>query len=1042
MSDVIIRPLDLERDAEGLAAMWNASDLQWPGSWTDGVPITAQDVREWEQEERNLVVYVAEVDGEIAGYCSFDSGHHGPANEGYLGLLNVHPKYQKNSVGRRLIQATIERSVQEGWPRQTLGTWPANFKAVPTYKKTGHFWRPDTAVWMQNFVPGVLQMPIAQAFFERHNWYRCYARALEQHEDDERWEGMKVYTMRWQAEGESLTIWIDREALAPTAIETDEVLVAAIASELEPLNGSQTALHWRIANKRDEPLQVHVRALGGDGLEIDHHEAFVVPPRGTVEHVASVKVGESAPRSKPYGVAPAVRSIVTLDHLDVELSTGLRPRKPLSLETDPGQISLTPGVAGDVALQLHNETEAAVQGALYLTLPEGVTADWTRREVEAPARGWLRVPLRLTCADEAAYALPVHWAPADPALKPVDETLTVFAVAVGGLVAQQTGKGARVETDALRLTVEAKEGTATLTHKDSDETLTRLGHIVGPPYWPSVFRDTEMEVALAQRAGRALVHTWAESSADKGLVMHRELALAPNGMMTVRVWLENRGSQRYARRCRLGLQPWERGKVWCAAPLHGSVVYEQTAIYPQVRYDLPRDPATYDEPWCAVDHEGVALGFAWGEGVDSLNMGWGFDVDSREVTVEPGQRAEAMHLAVWAGRGDWRQAREMALRWRGLWNPKVGPPRVRLAGMARLEPRVLTTVKDIAEARLVVDSVSNRALDGQAVIHAPAGVTAQLSVLPVQGLKRGVRLEQDVRLSLPPVTSGVWSGQTRLELPVLGGEQPYHVVRLGSERPVSVRPEERQGQGVWVVDNGAGALVVAPDFGPSIISWTWRGQEQLHSFFPEPQGYSWFYPWFGGLHATIKPAEGEVHAGYLHRQKVAAQPLDAPDAAGIPWRGVRLSVRPEKQELHDLVVELDWLTVGDSPVCKFVYRVHNLRPTGQRVQLLVRATCGLGGTPADLILRSQGEERHPTNWASWRSGARWGLLTHRGSGRSLALVSSEPCVSVDDMGRYGRVVGLDKTARLAGDGIAEMTAYFVLADSPDEALRYRVLGES
>ncbi|MBC7236623.1 MAG: GNAT family N-acetyltransferase, partial [Chloroflexi bacterium] len=144
---VVIRPIDIDQDAEGLAAMWNASDMQWPGSWTHGLPITAEMVREWENDRRHLVTFVAVVEGEIAGYCSFTDEHGVQSGEGYLALLNVHPKYQKQSIGRRLIQATIERSVQEGFQRQTLGTWSANFKAVPTYKKTGHSWTPDSSVW-------------------------------------------------------------------------------------------------------------------------------------------------------------------------------------------------------------------------------------------------------------------------------------------------------------------------------------------------------------------------------------------------------------------------------------------------------------------------------------------------------------------------------------------------------------------------------------------------------------------------------------------------------------------------------------------------------------------------------------------------------------------------------------------------------------------------------------------------------------------------------------------------------------------------------
>jgi GNAT superfamily N-acetyltransferase len=215
VSDAIIRPLDIERDCQKLADLFNESEPAWPGGFTSGLPLTSENVREWMESERTLVTLVAEADNRLVGFCSFLENTPWPSGQydsGYLDLLNVHPAYHGRSIGRRLLQATIERSVQEGWVYQTLGTWSANFKSVPAYKKTGHFWRPDTSVWMQNFIPGALQMPLARPFFDRHDWYASYVRVLEQHTDDERWEGIKVYRERWEADGESLTIWIDREA--------------------------------------------------------------------------------------------------------------------------------------------------------------------------------------------------------------------------------------------------------------------------------------------------------------------------------------------------------------------------------------------------------------------------------------------------------------------------------------------------------------------------------------------------------------------------------------------------------------------------------------------------------------------------------------------------------------------------------------------------------------------------------------------------------------------------------------------------------------
>ncbi|MBC7238179.1 MAG: hypothetical protein H5T69_20230, partial [Chloroflexi bacterium] len=293
----------------------------------------------------------------------------------------------------------------------TLGTWSANFKAVPTYKKTGHFWTPDSSVWMQNFIPGALQLSLARPFFERHNWYTAYVRSLEQQEDDERWEGLKVFTQHWEADGESLTIWIDRQARAPMAVETDALQVAAIAENIEPLAGAETKIRWRVVNKATEPLPVYLHALGDKGLEIDHRDAFVVPGGETVERSAVVKIADDANGRKEDGTAPAVRSILRLGDKEVELFSGLRVQKPLSLDTDPAELSLAPKRRTALRLQLHSKMDRPAAAIIQLAPPSGLEVEWRQKRVELPAEGHLTIPLEVVPAGEGIYTLPVRVLP-------------------------------------------------------------------------------------------------------------------------------------------------------------------------------------------------------------------------------------------------------------------------------------------------------------------------------------------------------------------------------------------------------------------------------------------------------------------------------------------------------------------------------------------------------------------------------------------------------------------------------------------------------
>lgn len=1040
MSEVVIRPIDMARDADGLAAMWNESDLQWPGSWTDGVPMTAEWVTRFERDQRNLVTFVAEVDGQIAGYCSFRDGHHGHYGEGYLALLNVHPGYQKRSIGRRLIQATIERSVQEKCQRQTLGTWSANFQAVPTYKKTGHFWTPETSVWMQNFVPGALQMPLVRPFFDKHDWYTCYVRALSQDWDDERWEGLKVFTQRWEADGEALTIWIDREARAPVAVETDTVQVAAIAEEIEPLTGSEVALRWRVANKGAAPLRVHVHALGDKGLAIDHRVTFEVPAGETVERSATIKVAGDAPRSKDDDTAPAVRSIIQLDDREVELFSGLRPRKAFSLDTAPGSLTVAPGVSTMVAVQLHNERREPAAVSLRLMPPAGMTVSWSERQVEVPAEGHVSVPLEVTAGDEAIYKLPV-WITfsGEGAPEPLSESLTLYSIGAGGLLAQRSDGSVRLETDALRVTIEASGGSIRAEEKGSRRTMINIGPRIGPPYYPTEFDRVDFELDLQQRGPRAVVTMSAGARYSKGLVLWQELSLSPTGLVTLRSRVENRGGEARTVAIQHGVRSSDRGEEMVALALPLGIVHAAGGDLPSSWADLPRETAAYVEPWIAWERDGAVAGFAWDEAYTDLDVGWGVSITTDAMAVAPGERSPEARLALWAGRGDWRALRRVALSWAGRAPETVDEPVARPSAMARVVPSVMATVDDQVSARLVVDTTHARVDDGTVSVQG-CGVAADPKVVAVRRLSRDAPQEHRLRLTLPARALGAHGGTAELKMPLEGHRSPFTVLQLGTGGAVAVWSEERAGQTVWSVDNGPSRFDITSAYGPSVIGWYLNdGENQLWSHFPTPQGFSWVYPWYGGIHPEIVPDGSNAWDGMLHRESaVAIQPVETV-AAGLTWRGVRVTVQPAEKKLQGLGIEIDYTTLGGSNVLRQAWRLYNLWESEQRAHISARVSGALGADPKALTIVADGIRRQPSNASLSVGGQRWAALRNDASGRTLLVAGHRGELSLFDSGQHGRVLGLGRQARLAPHATDEMVHYLVLADTWEQAQGYQAL---
>ena len=1039
MPDVIIRPIDLEKDAQSLAEMWNESDAQWPGGWTDGVPYTAEMMLEWEREARFTAAFVAEEGGKIVGYSSLMDGHDGHEGEGYLAVLNVHPEYQKRSIGRKLIQATIEQSVKEGWQRQTLGTWSANFKAVPTYKKTGHYWTPDTSVWMQCFVPGALQLSLAKPFFERHNWYSCYVRELEQEQDDQRWEGLKVFTQRWEADGESLTIWIDREARAPVAIETDGLQVAAIAEDIEPLAGSKVSLRWRVVNKGSQPVRVFFHALGDKGLEMDHRDAFDVPAGETVERTSQVKVAPDAARSKDDGTAPAIRSIIRLNEDEVELYSGLRVRKPLSLDTAPTETSVFPGTESTVKLQLHSELDRPIDAMLFLTPPNGLDVDWVHKSISVPPKAHVTVPVTVVPSAEGVYALPVRVEAPNDKIEPLSETVTLFAHEAGGLLVQRQAKTVRIETDTLRVVVAAKEAKVTVTHKTTQRKIAEMRPTLGPPYWPSEFQGKEFEVSVKEGAGRVRVHLTAEAKHYKGLHLLSTYSLSSTGLGTLCCSLENRGGKAVSKTIRLNVGTAEREAEMVTLPLRSGVVHSSASAYPTAFEDAPRQPSAYAEPWFAWEQGGAIGGLGWDATAAKIEHGWHASLDSQELPVDAGERSAEFSTVLYCGTGTWRDARSALLRWAKKRPNERKELTVRPPALARVDPQILVTTSEHVEGSLIIDNTANRPSSGEVTLTSADGLSLEPASVPVLELNRSTGIERKVRMTIPEGRLGVYAGEVRLQLDRYDVAKHFYVLRVGTEGPVAVEEGERADHAVWTIDSGVSQFEVAPGFGPSMISWMSEGENQLHSCFPEPEGMSWLYPCFGGLHALLLPSGSWAWEGYLHRERISAEPVESVDGSGVRWQGVRLHTRPEKKELHDLSVELDYLTVARSNLLKMVYRVRNLRGAEQKAIAGIRLSGALGTTPEKLSMRGEGIHHRPTPWGTWFERRDWGALVNEESGRTLLLISNNNVVSLQDMGTAGRWIGSSEELRLSGHQTHERVYYCVLADSFMEARRYLVL---
>ncbi|MEE8389700.1 MAG: GNAT family N-acetyltransferase [Anaerolineae bacterium] len=1057
MTEYNIRPYT-SADNAGLAVMWNESDDQWPGTFTGGVPMTEEIVRDWMEEETCLVRFIveAETDNSIVGFGSLweMAGHKGSC---YVDMLNVHPAHQKRSLARRMLTQMVNYATDHGYHRMTIETWPGNLKSVPLYKKIGFFWTPDTDVYMENYIPAVRRLAIARRFFERHNWYTTFRRKLEQVEDDQRHPvtgDMKVYVFRWEEDGEFLETVVDRQSQALTGLETEHLAVYAIVDESEPAQGISYPVRWRVVNKRAEAVNVSVLANGETGIELNHRSSFALAAGEERVVEATFTCAADAPRldSDKRKPAPKIKTTLVIGGEVVELGTGLRYRPAVEVSTEPEFPSLLPGQSKTIHLQLRNRAGRPLSGTVSVSPQEGLTTNWLHQAFEVKDKGYVGLPLTVICDRTGAIPLLVTatFSDEERQITTTPQRIPLLVTSLGGVSADRSEDRIVVENDFFQLTCQAKGGVCQVQSKARQTRDATISEEVGPPFDPWELYESQYDLALERGQGWAKVTVTAKSGRFPGLTIAREITVTGSPLVQVRYRMTNDAATPHKIKLRPCLRLAGRDVSHVALPRKKRLVIERAAEFPVVDGDMPKKPELLAEQWIAFIRDGQVAGAVWNKDVGKHEFWWErLFLIFAERTLEPQSAANVGPIYVYAGPGDWRDVRRAWQRTMGITPQQpealAEPDRPHAFG---LSPTPLMTLSSQVEARFYADSVREREMQGRVVVETPSGWAVDRAKFPVEGLTSEKSLTKVLRLTTTDDRIGAVDGQLRLETDRFDETRPFTIIRLGDEK-ASVQVEETQesGQLLWNIANGRCSWTVAPAYHGGVIAWRETDSDVNHlmTAFPENGELGWIKPWFGGIWPIITPVSDEDGwPGKLHKETFAAAPFESADAREIPWHGVQVATSMKREGFEGLGAEVAYLTVGGSNVLKVVYRLVNETGVYRRYVQGLLAFCQVDGQYQDTVLYGKGYQRKSTPQMAHLKVGSWGAAVNPNTGRAVVMVgaSGQKRIELNDWGVDGGHLVFYNTITLAPHGSHEMVAYLALAESLEEARRYGSLAES
>ncbi len=1030
--------------AESLARLWNESDEGWPGGATHGIPMTAERILEEIKKMRPITTYLALADERVVGDCRI-SKHWEEEDLAYVALLSVHPQYHGKSFGRKLLAKSVEKTSEIGFKRLDLHTWAGNTKAVPAYKKTGFFWVPDTQVYMQNFLPEILNYPLAKPFFRKHDWYDCFKRIIKVEEDDDKKNGMKVYRYSWEEAGDILNVWIDRESRTILGVENNDICIFSYLDEHDAKACMPHTLIWEIKNKKNKERQISIRISTPDKIHIeDISGAFILKKNETKVMKAKLTIDaeiEEKAKDKP---AHFITADFTIDEVQIPIKTGLRIRQPIEISTYPEYISLSPCTANEITFNLKNNVKKKVSGKIHINADKGLEIDKRTKSFEVENEGHTGVPFKIDVGVVDTKLLAVKAYITFDRVKTKTKIVNVKVLDIGGTLASiEDNKKVIIENRWLRLIVTLKGGNIQLFDKEMQiKYIGGFRESLGPPFWPSEFSNKNYDYKIEKKNGCVKITLWVDSKEYGGLRLIREITMCSSPIIKLQYKLVNQAKEKI--KIWLQLSP-QRGfeNARMIIPTKYGVIKEPMIDedFPSGDRDLPKKNYL-KEGWSAFEGEGHVIGLTWHpEHIDEVNFGWSqmpsFILDIPEI--EKNGSLELKPMYIYAGVGDWNSVRN---KWNELVKGNIHPLKKEKAReIFEIITQPKPIIADKRSFKLIISNYRNKSLNGKIKIDMPPGFKIDKDKFNFSNLKIDNPFIKNINISTTKKTPSIYSGRIHLTTKLFDIEQELPIALLGDleEKEIVIKEED-----TITIKNGLYNFKIDPNFAASLFAIEKDGINNLLTSYPKPTQMSWFRPWFGGIRPIMYvESEQWEYPGKIHKEKFGYEIVK--NKGKLSWDGVKVFTLVEQnKKFKGIKMEIEYLVRGGSNVLAVANRYINNTSSSFKfnagMMCYVQPNGARNGTAH--FIRDKPRQRRRTIQQAWtRSDSNWAAVIDENSKTACVLVSTdtENEVWMFDLGEEGAHLSTNMKVTLRPNETKEIVNYFILTKGLESAKRYEVL---
>ncbi|PLR77225.1 GNAT family N-acetyltransferase [Bacillus sp. V3-13] len=909
-----------------IAKMWNMSRDSWGG---DTRVTTATQVIQKEANSGNIALYLAVEGEEVIGYCSL-SEYKEDVGSLYIPLLNVRPDYHGKKIGKMLVLRALEKTIELGWPRLDLYTWPGNTKAVPLYKKCGFFWEDrDDVTHLMNFIPSVLSTPLLSPYFNDLDWYESSDRLIEVKPDGLKKAGFTFYEYSWKNEDTAVRVQFEKTGRGMCLIETNDFLLELKLAEHETIEQQPYQYEVHFTNKSAEAITLKVSGAGNERLEYSIDAELLIDEKAVITEMLTVHPGEEP---SVWSTHPYISLNVSVNDQQCELRLGVKPKQPAKLEAKYFANLSFLNQKSEILLEVESNLKEAAK--FIIGFPENDLAELDQNvfeiDLQVNERQTIYVPLTVLQFGFFEPVLAVKVVMGDGTFH-FDQKITAAFKGFGEKFGGESKEHWHIFNGAAQLNVRKRDllVTAGKTEKIK-QPFAFFAPKLGKPFSNEFSKKKPEKVEWLHDQQSITMRLQLLSEEMEGISLSLMMKLYAEGLLEKWVEVENKGSQRYENVAVLHSVYHEMEKVYF--PLGDKIVVFSERK--QIEFgDLNGE--LLSENWFFSDRSEASFGFAWSADDKASPEGWQFQVEQSLGALDVHEQIISKPLFLSFGAfPEWWEFRQFARGFNG-WEHKQALPEQTLTLTGE------NIVFDRAETEIDIELKSYRAnyLDGNIKLELNDREAAAVSVdagAEQTSVSQVISILDARPLS---IVRGKYTGNA------VTSELEAILLRKGTPDRITVTEEEGRLRSL-VVSNGCIEIKAASDFYPGIYSLSVNGNEWLDTSFPQLQAKGWWNPWGGGM----KSVPAQLNTFSLLKEHLAVEYVEINDRSNNQWSGIALTTTVKDHSAWKGVVFTQYyLMLPDVPVLASFVEV---KEAGGKVLIGEEWTTDffLGGSPLNEIV--------------------------------------------------------------------------------------------